>query len=107
MDEAQNRFNFNRDAPWNLLNQYTSILGGTSGLLGGAGSGTKTTPYYTNPVSGLLGMAGTGVNIASQLGLFGGGAAATTAAAAAPTIVAGGAMSAPSLLAAFGAPLGF
>lgn len=79
LDDAKARFDFSQNAPWDLLNRYVSLLSGSGNLLGGAGTGTKSTPTYSNPLGSFLGMAGTGVDIAGKLGLLGGGSALAAA----------------------------
>lgn len=82
INEQIARYNYNTQAPWNMLDQYTRLITGQN--LGGSTSGTSTSPYYTNPLAtGLgLGMGGLSMyNAANAAGLFGAGAGATAAGA--------------------------
>ena len=75
INEQMARYNYNQQAPWNMLDQYTKLITGQN--LGGATSGTSTSPYYTNPLaSGMgLGLGGLSMyNAAKEAGMFGAGA---------------------------------
>jgi hypothetical protein len=59
-----NRWNFNQQAPWSTLGQYSGIIGGLGNL---GGSTTSTMPTTSNPLMGAVGGASAG----SALGPWG------------------------------------
>jgi hypothetical protein len=80
INEAISRYNYNTQAPWNMLDQYTRLVTGQN--LGGTTTGTSTSPYYTNPLVTSLGLGTLGLglyNSAAQAGLFGAGAGTAAA----------------------------
>lgn len=72
INEMINRFNYNRDAPWNDLANYSSILQGTAGL----GYGQQTQQGGgSGGVAGALGGAATAAGILGGMNAMGGSAA--------------------------------
>ena len=64
LQDAINRFDYNETKPYNKLNQYLASLGASV-----PSNTLETSPVFRNTGAGLLKGAGTGMNLASQLGV--------------------------------------
>jgi len=72
INDAMAKYEFEQNLPYNALNQYMGTISGTSGLLGGAGTTTTTSPGLSG-----IGRLGQAVGVANAMfnptfGLFGG-----------------------------------
>jgi len=74
LQDQIDRYNFQQNALTNDIARFTGLLSGST--TSGAGSVTGTARQGSNPLLSGLSVAGSGLGIASQLGLLGGGAAA-------------------------------
>lgn len=84
INDAIQRFNYSQTLPYQQLNEYLGQVAGNYG-----GTGTTTSPYFTNPVANALGMGLGGLQLLGGLGGLGGGKAAGSAGTAAGLIGAG------------------
>lgn len=79
INDAIQRFNYSQTLPYQQLNEYLGQIGGN---YGSQGSGSTTTPFFTNPAGSALGGAlggaqlGTSILGSGGLGLLSNGAAA-------------------------------
>lgn len=79
INDAIQRFNYSQTLPYQQLNEYLGQIGGS---YGSQGSGSTTTPFFTNPTGNALGGALGGAQLGSAvlgpsgLGLLSGGASA-------------------------------
>ncbi len=63
LSDRVNRWNFEQNSDWDRLGRYASLISGGYG-----GTGTQTTPVYTNNAGSFLGSAATGAGIGNLIG---------------------------------------